>query len=362
MTRLDWACLAWLLLLFLVAIAALIPAPAQFFWFLRVGVPELGVLFFLAALPAAGWLARNSPKVSLAFVLALGGLFLFPWFQAVLVARTLPAGMSRAFGEPSLERSPLRLGDLKNIEKITEIYHDKLQWDRYRPADGSVKARLLFVHGGSWRNGTRDDYPQLFSYLAGRGYEVVSLTYGLAPEHPYPESSEDIATAISLLVADEVPLFLAGRSSGGHLALLAAYTHPDQVAGVIGIYAPVDMVWSFENPSNPAILNSREALQQFLGGTPLEKPDVYREASPIFQVTKAGPPTLLIHGGHDSLVYLRQSQMLSAALLKKQVPRYLVELPWAEHGSDVSIYGPTGRLTAWAIEDFISRVVATSSP
>ena len=356
MTRLDWACLVWLIVLLLVAIAAQVPAPAQVFWFLRVGVPELGALFFLIALPAAAWLARNSPKVSLAFVLILAGLFLFPWVQAVSVARALPAGMSRAFGEPNLDRSPLRLGDQKSIEKVTQTYHGDLKWDRYRPSDGVIRARLLFVHGGSWRNGTRDDYPQLLSYLAGRGYEVVSLTYGLAPEHPYPESSQDIEAAIAQLADGKVPLFLAGRSSGGHLALLAAYTHPEQVAGVIGIYPPVDMVWSYENPSNPAVLNSREALQQFLGGTPLEKPEVYREASPIFQVTKAGPPTLLIHGGHDSLVYLRQSEMLSAVLLKKQVPRYLMELPWAEHGSDITVYGPTGRLTAWAVEDFLELV------
>jgi acetyl esterase/lipase len=325
------------------------------FWFLRVGVPELGAVFFFSALLPAACLARNSPKFSLGIFLAIAVLSLYPWVQAARIAMQLPAQMQRAFPGHTLQRFPLTLGQrASNVTVVTEPYKGTLQWDRYTSGQ-PARARILFVHGGSWRNGQRSDYPQLMVYLAGRGYEVISLTYRLAPNYSYPSAPDDIEVAIDKLHDGRTKLFLAGRSSGGHLALLAAYRNPDKVAGVIGFYAPVDMLWSWQNPSNPAVLNSQEALGQFLGGSPDQRPEIYHEASPIHQLTEAGPPTLLIHGDRDSLVYLRQSQMLSAQLMQRQVPHFLLELPWTEHGGDITVYGPTGVLSAWAIESFIEN-------
>jgi acetyl esterase/lipase len=352
----EQICLALLCLLLLCLLAAIPKAPHQAFWYLRVGVPEFGALFFLAALPPALWLARKSPKFSLTFLLAIAALSLYPWVQAWLIARRLPARMQRAFPGFVLQRHPLALGPERVTVTVTsEEYKDRMLWDRYLPSQQPVRARILFVHGGSWRNGTRKDYPQLLRYLAARGYEVISLTYRLAPEHPYPAAPEDLEAAIEKLVDPAIPLFLAGRSSGGHLALLASYRKADKVAGVVAFYPPVDMMWSWQNPSNPAVLNSQEALEQFLGGTPWERPELYQEASPIHQVGEDGPPTLLIHGGRDCLVYLKQSQMLSTRLIARRVPHYLLELPWTEHGGDITVYGPTGVLSAWAIESFIEN-------
>ncbi len=333
-----------------------LPAPHQLIWFLRVGIPEVGWLLGLSCLPALVWLGRSSPYTAAMLAIVLLAPISLPWWQALAVARTAPAGLQRAFGKDELKRGPLKLGPAESVLVSTEPYTESLSWDRYRPTESQPKARILFVHGGSWRNGTRADYPQLFRYLAGRGYEVVSLTYSLAPEHPYPAALEDVDTAVDQLAGDGLPLFLGGRSSGGHLALLAAYLNPDKVAGVFAFYPPVDMVWSYHNPSNPAVLNSKEAIEQFLGVPPQDDPDRYLEASPIHQVGQDSPPTLLIHGQRDCLVYLKQSHMLSGALAKTGVPHYLLELPWAEHGSDITIYGPTGRLSCWAIEGFVEGV------
>lgn len=353
--------LVWLGLLLLIFITSYLPAPNPQFWFLRVGIPEYGWALGLAALPALAWLARKSPYVAAALGVVLFALMAWPWAHALAVRSTLPEGIAKSFGDHLPQRDPLILGSTAPIEMTTEEYKPGLEWDRYSPADGNIKARILFVHGGSWRNGTRQDYPQMFEYLAGRGYQVNSLTYRLAPDHPYPAAPEDISTAISKLSGDELPLVLAGRSSGGHLALLAAYTHSSQVDGVVGIYPPVDMVWSYEHPSNPSVLDSREAIVEFLGGTPLEVPDTYREASPIHRITDQTPPTLLVHGDRDCLVYLKQSQMLSAALSKSKISNYLLRLPWTEHGGDITIHGPTGRLTCWAFEAFLNSLIESKA-
>jgi acetyl esterase/lipase len=192
--------------------------------------------------------------------------------------------------------------------------------------------------------------------LAERGIEVISPTYTLSGTAPYPAAYNDISAAIEQAYSPNIPLFVAGRSSGGHLALLCSYTHPDLVKGVIGIYPPVDMVWSYENPSNPAVLDSQEAIIQFLTTTPGESPEKYEDASPIDRVHSEGPPTLLIHGRADCLVFHKQSEMLSQRLDQLGVRRYLLTLPWMEHGGDVILGGPSGRLTAWAIEGFVDSL------
>ena len=343
--------LAWLLLLFLISIVSYLPPFGTISWMLRVIVPEMGWVLVVLALPGVVGLGRNAPKLTAVLTISLAIFTLFPWLQAWTVARRLPVEFAEKFPGPQ-ERWPLALGETQEFQKETQEYRDGLKWDVYRP-NSEARARLLFVHGGSWRNGTRGDYPQMFEYLAGRGIEVVSLSYRLSGTAPYPAALQDVEFAIESLASDSKPLFLAGRSSGGHLALLAAYLHPDRLAGVIGIYPPVDMKWSFDNPSHPSVLDSRQAIVEFMESEPGENPQKFKEASPIHRLEASGPPTLLIHGGKDCLVFQRQSQMLAEKLKSLKVRHYLLELPWTEHGGDVTIWGPTGRLTAWSIESFV---------
>jgi acetyl esterase/lipase len=348
------------LLLIVVAILSYLPAIHPVHWFLRVGVPEVGLAFLLVAFPLAIFLSRNHPKLSVISLSILLVLLLTPWVQALSIKADLKQRWSSHFPKAPA-RDPLQLGERGGHSVTTQSYKEGMDWDRYTPKESEPKARILFVHGGSWRNGTRQDYSQMFEYLADRGYEVLSLTYTLSGTAPYPAAYLDVQAAIEKAYRPDLPLFLGGRSSGGHLALLASYNNPQLVRGVIGFYPPVDMKWSYDNPSNPAVLNSQEAIVEFLTALPDEKPELYREASPIFQVEAGAPPTLLIHGEPDCLVYHRQSEMLSERLDEVGVEHYLLSLPWTEHGGDVTIYGPTGRLSLWAIEGFLESLVGTAS-
>jgi acetyl esterase/lipase len=347
-------CLGLLLLLLIVLVLSYLPAAHQVQWFLRVAVPEIGWSFLALGVPAGAYFSRSHPKLGFLLLAALITLVLVPWVQAMNVASQLQADWSQTFPKHP-DRSPLILGERGRHTKSTQEYKPGFEWSRYSPINGP-KAKLLFVHGGSWRNGGRDDYPKMFEYLADRDIEVLSPTYTLSGTAAYPAAYNDISAAIEKAHDPEVPLFVAGRSSGGHLALLASYTHPKLVKGVIGIYPPVDMVWSYENPSNPAVLDSQEAIREFLLATPEDNPERYKEASPIDQVGAAGPPTLLIHGLSDCLVFHRQSEMLSERLDQLGVRNYLLSMPWTEHGGEVFISGPSGRLSAWAIEGFIDSL------
>jgi acetyl esterase/lipase len=70
------------------------------------------------------------------------------------------------------------------------------------------------------------------------------------------------------------------------------------------------------------------------------------------------PPTLLVHGRKDEIVWVEQSRRLDARLAEASRPRFLLELPWATHGCDFTLAGPCGQLTTYAVERFLAAVTA----
>ena len=148
-----------------------------------------------------------------------------------------------------------------------------------------------------------------------------------------------------------------GRSAGAHLALQSAYTANDSaIRGVVAFYAPADLHYGYIHPANPLVIDTQMMLEDFLGGRPDELPDVYREGSPINHVTASTPPTLLIHGDRDELVSPAQSRRLAAGLGEHGVPHLYLKLPWATHGCDFNISGPSGQLILYAVERFIAAI------
>ena len=162
---------------------------------------------------------------------------------------------------------------------------------------------------------------------------------------------------------DATRLALLGRSGGGQLALLAAYTAGEpSIRGVISVAAPTDLRYNYENPARRGLLDTRAALESYLGGTPSTADGAYFAASPINFVSAGSPPTLLIHGLQDGHVSPEESARLEARLQKASVKNMFVRLPWATHGCDWSFNGPCGQITTYAVEQFLNRVMATPKP
>ena len=154
---------------------------------------------------------------------------------------------------------------------------------------------------------------------------------------------------------------IIGRSSGAHLGLLAAYhLGANHIRGVVGYYPPTDMVWSWNHPMNPRVLDTPKVLGDFLGGTLQEQEQRYRQASPTEHVSADCPPTLLIHGLTDELVCAEQSRRLEESLRTASVPHFALLLPWATHGCEANLPGPSGQLSTYAIERFLTYALSTS--
>ena len=383
-------------ILFLEALLTVFHAPSYFLWEASIAASELGhylaIVGFFVLLP--GW-RTTIGKVSSVLAVVSIVLFLSPLVRATTVARGLPTRLAIAFGATQPRSLPGAAPRDKPISietlfrkppspevlrtTVTYVVRDgkPLQLDMYRRDRPLPPAPLVIaIHGGSWRTGNRTDLPELNSYLAARGYVVASPSYRFAPEFPHPAASEDIDAAISFLKAnaahlgiDSTKIVLLGRSAGGQLALLAAYTRNDSaIKGVVSFYGPTDQKWGWDNPSDPRVYNTRETLREFLHGDPASVPDAYRTSSPLNFVRRATPPTLLIHGAMDPLVSVRQSARLDSALRTVfrrpgiasvpdiYEPHLFIELPWGTHGCDYVFNGPCGQISTHAIERFIAAV------
>jgi acetyl esterase/lipase len=245
---------------------------------------------------------------------------------------------------------------------------EKLGLDIYKPGyNHAPLPGLLVIHGGSWQSGDNKDFIALNAYLAARDYIVAAIDYRLAPKWKFPAGRDDVLAAIAYLKVfghefglDPNQLALLGRSAGGQLALLAAYTaNEPAIKGVISVYGPTDLKFGYEQPAPKALIDTRGVLETYLGGPPATSDDTYFAASPINFVTPASPPTLLIHGEHDAHVKLEESVRLEAKLGAAKVKHLLVTLPWATHGCDWSFSGPCGQISTYAIERFLGRVMFT---
>ena len=110
-------------------------------------------------------------------------------------------------------------------------------------------------------------------------------------------------------------------------------------------------------PANPLVFDSQKVMEDYLGGTYQSHPQAYINSSPIQFVRAQSPPTLLIHGPNDVLVFYEHSQRLATKLREKKVKHYLLTLPWATHGFDYNLNGPGGQLSTYAITCFLERVL-----
>lgn len=364
-------------LLLAAASLAIFPAPTHFLWMAAVGVTELGHVLALTCLSAAVlmWNNSRSGRVAAGLCMAAAALSLTPVLRASRVARDLPNQLNEAFGHAVPARpSPLVYGDLfrgvplPGIEPERFVYRSvedtKLSLDFYRAQTSASAPVIVVIHGGYWQSGDNKDFIAMNRYLAGRGFAVAAITYRLAPRWRFPAALDDVRAAMEFLRerADSLKIdpnrfVLLGRSAGGQIALTVAYSAKDPgIRGVISFYASTDLNWSWQNPQNPLVIDTRGVLADYLGGSPSEAPANYDAASAIQLVTSDTPPTLLFHGSRDEVVNPYQSDRLTQRLAQAGVPQLNVRLPWATHGFDFVLRGPGGQISLYAIEYFLARV------
>lgn len=218
---------------------------------------------------------------------------------------------------------------------------------------------VVVVHGGGWDSGDRAQLAAFNHWLAARGVAVAAVSYRLAPLHRWPAQREDLRAAVTWVRAnaerlgvDADRLVLLGRSAGAQIAAATAYGAPlPGVRALVALYGCYDMkfVWSIRSATDS--LNSDKLMQQFMGGGPegTEAEQRYLSASAESLVNPGVPPTLILHGALDQLVWCRHSERLAAALARAGVRHCFVRFPWATHAGEANLHGPSGQLITGAV-------------
>ena len=345
--------------------------------------PLLLLVWSLSARGGGGsgrWITVGlSAAASLLLLSSLGRALSYGKEAEARLADAFPGVPLPALPGAPARSAPVVLGDLlwASFPKVTPTRHlyreidgDSLYLDLYQREDAPRPQPIVVViHGGSWNSGDSTQLAWLNSYLAARGLTVAAINYRLAPRHIFPAQRDDALAALawlkenaSRLGLDASRVAFLGRSAGGQLALLAAYTaHDPAVRAAVALYAPSDLNWSWEHPTNPLVLDTPKTLREYLGGTPAEVKAQFDAASAIDFIAPGSPMTLLIHGTRDELVLVEQSRRVERRLAEESVPHVLLELPWATHGCDANPAGPGGQITTWAVERVLAAAFGSNN-
>jgi arylformamidase len=96
------------------------------------------------------------------------------------------------------------------------------------PAASGLAPVLLYVHGGYWRGGSKEDNCNFVDLFTERGATVAVIEYDLCPQVDVTEIVRQVRSAvlwtyrnIARYGGDPSKLFIAGHSAGGQLAAMA---------------------------------------------------------------------------------------------------------------------------------------------
>lgn len=226
-----------------------------------------------------------------------------------------------------------------------------LKLDLHRP-NAEKPPLIVYVHGGAWRTGSREDVP--IAGLLEHGFAIASVDYRLSTQARFPAQIHDIKAAIRFLraKADELHIntsriAIIGSSAGGHLAALAGLTNDHEgLEGKVGDHldqsSRVDVIVSFYGASNlqSILAQSTEfglgvripALKLLLGDLPEKEPALAKLASPVAHLDAKDPPLLMIHGDADPQMPPAQSEELHKACEAAKISSRLIILPGGKHG------------------------------
>jgi acetyl esterase/lipase len=368
----------------LFAMWIVVPAPAYKLFQVAVGASEWSLWFGALGLAGAsfGLLALASGArwpawVAVSLGVASVALAMYPPLDAWRVARENKIELSlREYLAGSNESA------LAPVERTTETFAtvegQTLKLDVYLSRVKGETLQLpavIVVHGGSWSAGERSDYPLWNEWLARQGYAVFDIDYRIAPQPNWQTATGDVKCAVSWVKAnaarygvDTARVALLGRSAGGHLALLAAYstgkaalpsscdsaTAPDSsVRAVVSFYAPTDLRWGYEHPANERVLDGPGKIRALIGGTPGTAAETLALASVTSHVDERTPPTLLFHGGHDQLVRDENMSLLAERLRQQRVAHRAVFIPYAQHAFDYNYNGWGSQIARRLISQFL---------
>ncbi len=233
--------------------------------------------------------------------------------------------------KPAKDSLPENVNESRNLVYNTlknTLFGDRdLHLDVFSPKKKGKYPALIMVHGEGWRAGDKALQVPLAQKLAAKGIVTVCVEYQLLQEAKYPAAVFNIKSAVRWVRAnadkygiDSDKIAISGCSAGGQLALLVGLTNGVEAKegnqGNLGFSSNVQAIVDLDGVVDfmaPLSLNLKRGPDspdvQWLGGTFYEKPEIWKDASPIFWANEKSCPILFVnsgfprfHAGQDELI------------------------------------------------------------
>ena len=240
--------------------------------------------------------------------------------------------------------------------------------DLYLPEGLTDFPVLVFIHGGGWTMGSKNQwvpflgaYKNLGEAFARQGIGTVLSNYRLSPKYKHPAHIEDVARTWAWVYRNIAQyggrpneMFAMGQSAGGHLVALLA-TDPrylqaqslstDTIRGVIamsGVYK-LDFGMGTNGGQPPKMIT------QAFGNDPA----VWADVSPINHVHPGLPPFLVISAGREWAFLRAQAERFAVALENSGDRTDFLILPDKNHFTEVGDIGSKGDVATTEVAAFI---------
>ena len=204
----------------------------------------------------------------------------------------------------------------------------ELHLDLFSPAQKNKRGYpgVIMIHGGGWRSGNRQMEWPMAQHLAAKGYVTATVEYRLSVEALYPTGIYDLKAAIRWMRAnatkfnvDPGKIAVYGCSAGGELAAFLGTTgemkkfegtlgNVDQ-SSLVQAVVDVDGILDFTDPAESGKDEDPQkpsAGKAWFGASYKEKPELWKEASPIRYIDEKAAPILFVnsslprfHAGRD---------------------------------------------------------------
>ncbi len=268
------------------------------------------------------------------------------YVQYVIILGLSGAALAQGQAQPESARDWASLVG-QRFQAVRDVTYKRLpdgdlKLDLYVPYTKEPGPAILYIHGGGWQTGTKEQYVLWYLPYLQLGFRVAAVQYRLSGRAPAPAAVEDCRCALLWVGRngerygiDPARIVVTGGSAGGHLALMTAFLDgsfdsscgvegpPTKPVAVINYYGATDMT--------ELLKTAKPHYQKFFSG-PGDAMEMARRISPLNWVRPGLPPVLTLHGDADATVAHEHAVRLHEALDKAGTPNELVTIKDGAHG------------------------------
>lgn len=203
----------------------------------------------------------------------------------------------------------------------------------YKEDGNTTKPVVVFIHGGGWANGDKDNVAYQVFNVAKQGFVGVSISYRLISEAPFPTCIKDVKEAIRFLKSKQGQLPIDvdrigiwGYSAGAHLAAMIGLS-PDSSFKTDTLQGYTSNVKALMLVSTPTDFIARRKNRGYLNWMSKEQNNdskFLEEVSPITHIHKKQIPIYMLHGTADNIVKPFHYQKFGQRCEEVQVGNYRI--------------------------------------